>query len=296
MPKRRNDELALEDDDIEDDDKMLPPHEIVARGSGVSPKTTSSVLEGVGRTLKGRDLRQASGSVLFSRIRVAIHRINSISKRIEELQDKELQPQLEELIQGLSRMWEAMFQCHKLQFQIMSTTYSNSRPRIATQSESCASLFSILVVQVFNTKWHHIRDPLEFSVINEYNSQDSLNKIEYQKIVLEKSWRQGMPETLFWLYSSYAKVCEYADKVNTAPTIPIRRAIMFWLISFTERRNKSETLVFSFCSDLLLSLDAGRSLFCLVLMVKGPILEFRSGFVAKVNSLVHYQRAGHANI
>ncbi|KAI9128690.1 hypothetical protein K1719_000173 [Acacia pycnantha] len=42
---------------------MLPPHEIVARGSGVSPKTTSSVLEGVGRTLKGRDLRQASGSV-----------------------------------------------------------------------------------------------------------------------------------------------------------------------------------------------------------------------------------------
>ncbi|KAI9082332.1 hypothetical protein K1719_035755 [Acacia pycnantha] len=61
--------------------------------------------------------------------------IDSISKRIEELRDKELQPQLEELIQGLSRMWEAMFECHKLQFQIMSTAYSNSRPRIATQSE-----------------------------------------------------------------------------------------------------------------------------------------------------------------
>ncbi|KAI9111330.1 hypothetical protein K1719_017742 [Acacia pycnantha] len=30
---------------------MLPPHEIVARGSRVSPKTTSLVLEGVGRTL-----------------------------------------------------------------------------------------------------------------------------------------------------------------------------------------------------------------------------------------------------
>ncbi|KAI9117872.1 hypothetical protein K1719_011014 [Acacia pycnantha] len=50
MPRRRNDELALVDDDVEDDDEMLPPHEIVARGSGVSPKTTSSVLEGVGRT------------------------------------------------------------------------------------------------------------------------------------------------------------------------------------------------------------------------------------------------------
>lgn len=37
---------------------------------------------------------------LHSRIRVAIHRIDSISKRIEELRDKELQPQLEELIEG----------------------------------------------------------------------------------------------------------------------------------------------------------------------------------------------------
>jgi hypothetical protein len=37
---------------------------------------------------------------LHSRIRVAILRIDSISKRIEELRDKELQPQLEELIEG----------------------------------------------------------------------------------------------------------------------------------------------------------------------------------------------------
>ncbi|KAI9090646.1 hypothetical protein K1719_028499 [Acacia pycnantha] len=63
MPRRRNDELALVDDDVEDDDEMLPPHEIVARGSGVSPKSTSSVLEGVGRTLKGRDLRQVRNAI-----------------------------------------------------------------------------------------------------------------------------------------------------------------------------------------------------------------------------------------
>lgn len=37
---------------------------------------------------------------LHSRIKVGIHRIDSISKRIEELRDKELQPQLEELIEG----------------------------------------------------------------------------------------------------------------------------------------------------------------------------------------------------
>lgn len=37
---------------------------------------------------------------LHSRILVAIHRIDSISKQIEEIRDKELQPQLEELIEG----------------------------------------------------------------------------------------------------------------------------------------------------------------------------------------------------
>ncbi|XP_052174640.1 uncharacterized protein LOC127789727 [Diospyros lotus] len=51
------------DDDDDDDDEMLPPHEIVARGSTNSPKTTFSVLEGVGRTLKGRDLRQVRNAV-----------------------------------------------------------------------------------------------------------------------------------------------------------------------------------------------------------------------------------------
>ncbi|KAI9082299.1 hypothetical protein K1719_035722 [Acacia pycnantha] len=92
-------------------------------------------LESKGEKSSKIDKTRAVVKDLHSSIRVAIHRIDSISKRIEELRDKELQPQLEELIQGLSRMWEAMFECHKLQFQIMSTAYSNSRPRIATQSE-----------------------------------------------------------------------------------------------------------------------------------------------------------------
>jgi hypothetical protein len=64
--RRRNfDALAvLDDDDDDGDEELLPPHEIVARGSGVSPRTTFSVLEGVGRTLKGRDLRQVRNAVL----------------------------------------------------------------------------------------------------------------------------------------------------------------------------------------------------------------------------------------
>ncbi|KAA8544272.1 hypothetical protein F0562_022284 [Nyssa sinensis] len=48
-------------DDVEADGEMLPPHEIVA--SKESPMVAFSVLEGVGRTLKGRDLRQVRNAV-----------------------------------------------------------------------------------------------------------------------------------------------------------------------------------------------------------------------------------------
>lgn len=46
------------------------------------------------------DKTRTSVKDLHSRIRVSIQRIGSISKKIEEIRDKELQPQLEELIEG----------------------------------------------------------------------------------------------------------------------------------------------------------------------------------------------------
>ncbi|XP_047336627.1 uncharacterized protein LOC124940187 [Impatiens glandulifera] len=55
------DEIDSIDDD--DEDEILPPHEIVAKGSTKSSQTTFSVLEGAGRTLKGRDLRQVRNAV-----------------------------------------------------------------------------------------------------------------------------------------------------------------------------------------------------------------------------------------
>ncbi|XP_077234449.1 protein S40-7-like [Tasmannia lanceolata] len=55
--------VLVENDDVDGDDEMLPPHEMVARGSARSPMTTFSVLEGAGRTLKGRDLRQVRNAV-----------------------------------------------------------------------------------------------------------------------------------------------------------------------------------------------------------------------------------------
>ncbi|XP_058079478.1 nitrate regulatory gene2 protein isoform X2 [Magnolia sinica] len=73
---------------------------------------------------------------LHSRIRVAIHRIDTISKKIEELRDKELQPQLEELIEGLSRMWEMMLETHKLQLNIISIAYNNGSLKVSVLTES----------------------------------------------------------------------------------------------------------------------------------------------------------------
>ncbi|XP_010267462.1 PREDICTED: uncharacterized protein LOC104604694 isoform X2 [Nelumbo nucifera] len=49
----------FEEDDEDKEDEMLPPHEIVAR----SHRTTFSVFEGAGRTLKGRDLRRVRNDV-----------------------------------------------------------------------------------------------------------------------------------------------------------------------------------------------------------------------------------------
>ncbi|KAL5574958.1 hypothetical protein UlMin_016657 [Ulmus minor] len=52
-----------DNDDDDGDSEMLPPHEIVARSSAQSPMLANSVLEGVGRTLKGRDLRQVRNAI-----------------------------------------------------------------------------------------------------------------------------------------------------------------------------------------------------------------------------------------
>ncbi|KAL2524640.1 hypothetical protein Adt_09694 [Abeliophyllum distichum] len=50
-----------------------------------------------------------------TQMKVSIHSVEAVSKRIETLRDEELQPQLLELVQGLSRMWNAMAEGHQLQ-------------------------------------------------------------------------------------------------------------------------------------------------------------------------------------
>ncbi|OIT21778.1 PREDICTED: uncharacterized protein LOC109218461 [Nicotiana attenuata] len=82
------------------------------------------------------DKTRAGVKDLHSRIGVAIHRINSISRKIEEIRDKELQPQLEELIEGLRKMWEMMLDSHKLQLHIISIAHSPGNMKILIHSDT----------------------------------------------------------------------------------------------------------------------------------------------------------------
>ncbi|GAB2225011.1 hypothetical protein Droror1_Dr00005793 [Drosera rotundifolia] len=53
--------------------------------------------------------------ILSTKINIAIQVVDKISVKINELRDEELWPELNELIQGLARMWKAMFDCHHSQ-------------------------------------------------------------------------------------------------------------------------------------------------------------------------------------
>ncbi|KAK2641004.1 hypothetical protein Ddye_022767 [Dipteronia dyeriana] len=115
-------------------------------------------LESKGESSHKIDKTRAVVKDLHSRIKVAIHRIDSISKRIEELRDTELQPQLEELIEGLCRMWEVMFECHKLQYHIISVAYYNGNSRISILSDTHRQITIHLVNELSSlsssfTKW-----------------------------------------------------------------------------------------------------------------------------------------------
>ncbi|KAK9097538.1 hypothetical protein Sjap_023035 [Stephania japonica] len=77
------------------------------------------------RQLRNQDVKGEDPSIvdktraairdLHTQIKVSIHSVEAVSKRIETLRDEELQPQLLELIQGMARMWKVMAECHQFQ-------------------------------------------------------------------------------------------------------------------------------------------------------------------------------------
>ncbi|OWM84006.1 hypothetical protein CDL15_Pgr004437 [Punica granatum] len=56
---------------------------------------------------------------LSTKIRIAIQVVDKISVTINKIRDEELWPQLNELIEGLTRMWKCMLECHQTQCQVI---------------------------------------------------------------------------------------------------------------------------------------------------------------------------------
>ncbi|KAB2617420.1 hypothetical protein D8674_013289 [Pyrus ussuriensis x Pyrus communis] len=84
---------------------------------------------------------------LHSRIRVAIHAVDSISKRIEKMRDEELYPQLLELTQGLTGMWKAMLECHHAQYITISLAY-HSKSSTPSQGDSRRQVMAHLLDEI----------------------------------------------------------------------------------------------------------------------------------------------------
>ncbi|KAE8659420.1 MATE efflux family protein 3 [Hibiscus syriacus] len=56
---------------------------------------------------------------LSTKIRIAIQVVDKISVTINKIRDEELWPLLNELIEGLNRMWKSMLECHRSQCQMI---------------------------------------------------------------------------------------------------------------------------------------------------------------------------------
>ncbi|XP_020211126.1 nitrate regulatory gene2 protein [Cajanus cajan] len=73
-----------------------------------------------GDNVLSMDKTRAEVKDLYAGILVAIRRAESISKRIEKMRDEELQPQIVELLKGLTKSWKIMLESHETQKKILS--------------------------------------------------------------------------------------------------------------------------------------------------------------------------------
>ncbi|XP_066388107.1 protein ROLLING AND ERECT LEAF 2-like isoform X2 [Miscanthus floridulus] len=104
--------------------------------------------ESRGESQMSIDKTRAVVKDLHSRILVAIQRIDMISKNIEDLRDKELQPQLEELIGSLTRMWATMLECHQHQHDIIKLVSNTGNMKASIRSESQFQATLLLQVEL----------------------------------------------------------------------------------------------------------------------------------------------------
>ncbi|KAL9370649.1 hypothetical protein Peur_035789 [Populus x canadensis] len=91
------------------------------------------------------DKTRAAVKDLYARILVAIRSAESISKRIEKLRDEELQPQIVELLKGLTHTWKIMLESHETQNKILFEVKSFASP---THEKFCNDLHRLATLQL----------------------------------------------------------------------------------------------------------------------------------------------------
>ncbi|XP_006367871.1 uncharacterized protein [Solanum tuberosum] len=91
------------------------------------------------------DKTRAAVKELYSRILVTIRSAETISKRIDELRDDELQPQIIELLQGMMRTWKIMLESHEIQNKIIFDVKSFTCP---TYGKFCNDSHRLATVQL----------------------------------------------------------------------------------------------------------------------------------------------------
>ncbi|GJR08000.1 nitrate regulatory gene2 protein-like protein [Tanacetum coccineum] len=95
---------------------------------------------------------EASIRRLTTKLNVSIKAIDAISREIHKVRDKELQPQVSELIYGLIRMWQSFVQCHRRQFQAIMDSRSRTL-RANTTLERDESLRITLELETRLVTW-----------------------------------------------------------------------------------------------------------------------------------------------
>ncbi|KAJ8530302.1 hypothetical protein K7X08_037137 [Anisodus acutangulus] len=91
------------------------------------------------------DKTRAAVKELYSRILVTFRSAETISKRIEELRDEELQPQIIELLQGMMRTWKIMLESHEIQNKIIFDVKSFTCP---TYGKFCNDSHRLATIQI----------------------------------------------------------------------------------------------------------------------------------------------------
>ncbi|KAL2323991.1 hypothetical protein Fmac_023049 [Flemingia macrophylla] len=107
-----------------------------------------------GDNVLSMDKTRAEVKDLYAGILVAIRRAESISKIIEKMRDEELQPQIVELLKGLTQSWKIMLESHETQKKILSEVKYFT---CATYGKFCNQSHGFATLQL-EAKLHSWRD------------------------------------------------------------------------------------------------------------------------------------------